>query len=117
MFLLYCIKDVVASFCPFIYIIYIYLSFGCHQLLISASYQVYELVGLKELYYAASHGMDFIGPARHTVCNDHPTFIKSSDEQVSDNKTNCNFPNPLKSPQRENENGQRQTKEGRHAKI
>ncbi|CBI36569.3 unnamed protein product, partial [Vitis vinifera] len=25
--------------------------------------------------------MDIIGPARHTVCNDHPICIESSDEQ------------------------------------
>ncbi|WJZ98405.1 hypothetical protein VitviT2T_016931 [Vitis vinifera] len=41
----------------------------------------YEFEGLNELYYAASHGMDIIGPARHTVCNDHPICIESSDEQ------------------------------------
>ncbi|KAL6349512.1 hypothetical protein AAG906_034169 [Vitis piasezkii] len=43
--------------------------------------KVYELVGLKELYYAGSHGMDIMGPARYTACNDHSNCIKSSDEQ------------------------------------
>ncbi|RVW50625.1 putative trehalose-phosphate phosphatase G [Vitis vinifera] len=43
--------------------------------------KVYELVGLKELYYAGSHGMDIMGPARYTACNDHSNCIKSSDDQ------------------------------------
>lgn len=71
--------------------------------------QVYELVGLKELYYAGSHGMDIIGPARQTVCNDHTNCIKSTDEQVSYNK----LPSPQssqKSTQRDADYGQWLTK-------
>ncbi|GAV87904.1 Trehalose_PPase domain-containing protein [Cephalotus follicularis] len=41
--------------------------------------KVYEFVGLKELYYAGSHGMDIMGPVRQS--NDHPNCIKSTDKQ------------------------------------
>ncbi|XP_057977923.1 probable trehalose-phosphate phosphatase F [Malania oleifera] len=43
--------------------------------------KVYELVGLTELYYAGSHGMDIMGPIKHVVSNDHPKSIKSTDQQ------------------------------------
>jgi len=40
--------------------------------------QVYEFVGVSELYYAGSHGMDIIGPPRQSISGDHP----DSDKQV-----------------------------------
>lgn len=46
--------------------------------------QVYEFVGLKELYYAGSHGMDIVGPVRECFSlDDHPNCIRSTDTQVS----------------------------------
>ncbi|KAG9140760.1 hypothetical protein Leryth_006933 [Lithospermum erythrorhizon] len=42
--------------------------------------KVYEFVGLKELYYAGSHGMDIMGPVR-PISSDHKNCIKSTDEQ------------------------------------
>jgi trehalose 6-phosphate phosphatase len=44
--------------------------------------QVYEFVGLTELYYAGSHGMDIMGPVRQSVSDDHRNCIKSTDKQV-----------------------------------
>ncbi|KAK4844415.1 hypothetical protein QYF36_019991 [Acer negundo] len=41
--------------------------------------KVYELVGLTELYYAGSHGMDIMGPVNHSVSADHLNRIKSTD--------------------------------------
>ncbi|KAF8412406.1 hypothetical protein HHK36_000370 [Tetracentron sinense] len=43
--------------------------------------KVCEFVGLTELYYAGSHGMDIMGPVRHSVSDDHPNSIRSTDEQ------------------------------------
>ncbi|XVE65033.1 hypothetical protein DITRI_Ditri07aG0149400 [Diplodiscus trichospermus] len=43
--------------------------------------KVYELVGLTELYYAGSHGMDIMGPVSHTESADHPDCIRSTDQQ------------------------------------
>lgn len=43
--------------------------------------KVYELVGLTELYYAGSHGMDIMFPVKHTMSNDHSDSIKSTDQQ------------------------------------
>ncbi|KDP25632.1 hypothetical protein JCGZ_20788 [Jatropha curcas] len=43
--------------------------------------KVYELVGLTELYYAGSHGMDIVGPINKAVSNDHPNCIQSTDQQ------------------------------------
>lgn len=43
--------------------------------------QVYEFVGLAELHYAGSHGMDIMGPVR-PMSNDHPNCIRSTDKQV-----------------------------------
>ncbi|KAK4285134.1 hypothetical protein QN277_001875 [Acacia crassicarpa] len=43
--------------------------------------KVHEFVGLTELYYAGSHGMDIIGPVRQSVSDDHPNCIRSTDNQ------------------------------------
>ncbi|KAG7028374.1 putative trehalose-phosphate phosphatase G, partial [Cucurbita argyrosperma subsp. argyrosperma] len=43
--------------------------------------KVFDLVGLTELYYAGSHGMDILGPVSQTVLNSHPNCIKSTDQQ------------------------------------
>ncbi|KAI3756522.1 hypothetical protein L1987_56343 [Smallanthus sonchifolius] len=43
--------------------------------------KVYELVGLAELFYAGSHGMDIIFPAKDTVSINHTNCIRSTDEQ------------------------------------
>ncbi|KAL7183980.1 hypothetical protein ACSBR2_026203 [Camellia fascicularis] len=42
--------------------------------------KVYEFVGLTELYYAGSHGMDIMGPVR-PMSNDPPNCIRSTDNQ------------------------------------
>ncbi|XP_073293015.1 trehalose-phosphate phosphatase A-like [Primulina huaijiensis] len=42
--------------------------------------KVYEFVGLTELYYAGSHGMDIMGPVR-PVSSDHKNCIRSTDKQ------------------------------------
>ncbi|KZV45325.1 putative trehalose-phosphate phosphatase F [Dorcoceras hygrometricum] len=41
--------------------------------------KVYELVGLTELYYAGSHGMDIMFPAKNTVCRDELNCVKGTD--------------------------------------
>ncbi|KAE8650071.1 probable trehalose-phosphate phosphatase F [Cucumis sativus] len=46
--------------------------------------KVSELVGLTELYYAGSHGMDIVGPVGQTVLNSHPNCIGSTDQQGKD---------------------------------
>ncbi|KAJ6676264.1 TREHALOSE-PHOSPHATE PHOSPHATASE A [Salix viminalis] len=43
--------------------------------------KVYEFVGLTELYYAGSHGMDIASPVRQSICDDDPHCIKSTDTQ------------------------------------
>ncbi|CAA2967062.1 probable trehalose-phosphate phosphatase F isoform X1 [Olea europaea var. sylvestris] len=43
--------------------------------------KVFELVGLTELYYAGSHGMDIMFPARETASPDHLNCVKSTDLQ------------------------------------
>lgn len=43
--------------------------------------QVCEFVGLTELYYAGSHGMDIMGPVR-PISKDHTKCIRSIDKQV-----------------------------------
>lgn len=44
--------------------------------------KVYEFVGLTELYYAGSHGMDIMGPVRECESSaDHPNCIRSTDKQ------------------------------------
>ncbi|OAY59983.1 probable trehalose-phosphate phosphatase F isoform X1 [Manihot esculenta] len=43
--------------------------------------KVFELVGLTELYYAGSHGMDIMGPVNEAVSSNHPDCIKSTDQQ------------------------------------
>lgn len=45
--------------------------------------QVYEFVGLTELYFAGSHGMDIIGPVRQSVSDNHPNCIRSTNNQVT----------------------------------
>ncbi|CAI0413720.1 unnamed protein product [Linum tenue] len=44
--------------------------------------KVYELVGLRELYYAGSHGMDIMGPTIQTVPTDH--HLNSCVESTTD---------------------------------
>lgn len=44
--------------------------------------QVYEFVGLSELYYAGSHGMDIMSPAKGSAgFNGHPNCVKLTDKQ------------------------------------
>ncbi|XP_020583963.1 probable trehalose-phosphate phosphatase F [Phalaenopsis equestris] len=44
--------------------------------------KVHGFVGLNELYYAGSHGMDIIGPVRDSKCvSNHPNCIRSMDER------------------------------------
>lgn len=43
--------------------------------------QVYEFVGLAELFYAGSHGMDIMGPDRASDSADASSRL--SDEQVN----------------------------------
>ncbi|KAJ9147750.1 hypothetical protein P3X46_029875 [Hevea brasiliensis] len=43
--------------------------------------KVYELVGLTELHYAGSHGMDIMGPTNKAVSKDIANCIKSTDQQ------------------------------------
>lgn len=45
-------------------------------------FQVYDLVGLTELYYAGSHGMDIIFPAKGMVSERHVNCVKSTDLEV-----------------------------------
>ncbi|KAF9671897.1 hypothetical protein SADUNF_Sadunf12G0098200 [Salix dunnii] len=48
--------------------------------------KVHEFVGLTELYYAGSHGMDIMGPVRQSVPDYHRNCIQSTDKQ--DNEVN-----------------------------
>ncbi|KAH7514125.1 hypothetical protein FEM48_Zijuj11G0055700 [Ziziphus jujuba var. spinosa] len=43
--------------------------------------KVFQLIGLTELYYAGSHGMDIMSPVSTTVANDHPDCVKSTDKE------------------------------------
>ncbi|KAH8513608.1 hypothetical protein H0E87_006758 [Populus deltoides] len=44
--------------------------------------KVYQLVGLTELYYAGSHGMDILGPVgKASMSNDHPNYTESTTDQ------------------------------------
>ncbi|WJX30475.1 trehalose-phosphatase [Trifolium repens] len=43
--------------------------------------KVYEFVGIADLYYAGSHGMDIIGPLRQSVSDNHPNCIRSTDKK------------------------------------
>ncbi|PHT58130.1 putative trehalose-phosphate phosphatase F [Capsicum baccatum] len=43
--------------------------------------KVYELVGLPELYYAGSHGMDIMLPVENTLATDDANCIKATDQQ------------------------------------
>ncbi|XAR71809.1 Trehalose-phosphatase [Bertholletia excelsa] len=42
--------------------------------------KVYEFIGLTELYYAGSHGMDIISPVQ-PIFYDHPNYVRSIDKQ------------------------------------
>jgi len=47
-------------------------------------FQVCEFVGLPELHYAGSHGMDIVGPVRESgTITDHSNSIRSTDKRVS----------------------------------
>jgi len=46
--------------------------------------QVYQLVGLTELYYAGSHGMDIMTPVNPNGSPEDPNCIKTTDQQVRD---------------------------------
>ncbi|KAM7531149.1 hypothetical protein LguiB_034559 [Lonicera macranthoides] len=43
--------------------------------------KVYELVGLTELYYAGSHGMDIMFSVKGSMSTDHSNCIKSTNQQ------------------------------------
>ncbi|KAK4486400.1 hypothetical protein RD792_009074 [Penstemon davidsonii] len=43
--------------------------------------KVYELVGLTELYYAGSHGMDIMFPAKDIMSGNHLICVKSTDSE------------------------------------
>ncbi|KAI3792340.1 hypothetical protein L2E82_06217 [Cichorium intybus] len=43
--------------------------------------KVYELVGLAELYYAGSHGMDIMFPVQDTLSIHQNSYIRSTDKQ------------------------------------
>lgn len=43
--------------------------------------KVYEFVGLNELYYAGSHGMDIMSPVKGSAFSGHPNCIKFTDKQ------------------------------------
>ncbi|KAM3263613.1 putative trehalose-phosphate phosphatase F [Capsicum annuum] len=43
--------------------------------------KVYELVGLPELYYAGSHGMDIMLPVENTLATNDANCIKATDQQ------------------------------------
>ncbi|KAF3627546.1 putative trehalose-phosphate phosphatase G [Capsicum annuum] len=45
------------------------------------SWMVYELVGLPELYYAGSHGMDIMLPVENTLATNDANCIKATDQQ------------------------------------
>ncbi|KAJ6703736.1 TREHALOSE-PHOSPHATE PHOSPHATASE F-RELATED [Salix viminalis] len=47
-----------------------------------SSWMVYQLVGLTELYYAGSHGMDILGPVgKASISNDHQNYTQSTPDQ------------------------------------
>ncbi|XP_004307816.1 PREDICTED: trehalose-phosphate phosphatase A [Fragaria vesca subsp. vesca] len=46
--------------------------------------KVYEFVGLNELYYAGSHGMDIMAPVLQSVVGDHRHGFRSTDKQGND---------------------------------
>ncbi|XP_065871298.1 trehalose-phosphate phosphatase A [Euphorbia lathyris] len=43
--------------------------------------KVYQFVGLNELYYAGSHGMDIVGPVKESVSGNYPNCVRSTDKQ------------------------------------
>lgn len=57
-----------------------------HSMSYALFFQVYEFVGLKELYYAGSHGMDIMGPVRQSTADDHRNGFRTTDKQVIDYK-------------------------------
>lgn len=57
-----------------------------HSMSHALFFQVYEFVGLKELYYAGSHGMDIMGPVRQSTADDHRNGFRTTDKQVIDYK-------------------------------
>lgn len=46
--------------------------------------KVYEFVGLTELYYAGSHGMDIMCPVKPSISDDQPSCFSSTDKQGKD---------------------------------
>ncbi|KAH7537870.1 hypothetical protein FEM48_Zijuj03G0139000 [Ziziphus jujuba var. spinosa] len=46
--------------------------------------KVYEFVGLKELYYAGSHGMDIMGPVKQSISEYHANGFSSTDKEDKD---------------------------------
>lgn len=56
--------------------------FICRSDLLSLLLQVYELVGLTELCYAGSHGMDIMLPVENTLSANDSKCIKTTDQQV-----------------------------------
>ncbi|KAF7824885.1 trehalose-phosphate phosphatase A-like [Senna tora] len=46
--------------------------------------KVYEFVGLTELYYAGSHGMDIIGPVRQSISDNNPNCIRSTNNKCKE---------------------------------
>ncbi|XP_057453789.1 trehalose-phosphate phosphatase A-like [Lotus japonicus] len=43
--------------------------------------KVYDFVGVTELYYAGSHGMDILGPLRQSVSDNHPNCNRTTNKQ------------------------------------
>ncbi|KAK7322447.1 hypothetical protein VNO77_25827 [Canavalia gladiata] len=48
--------------------------------------KVYEFVGIRELYYAGSHGMDIMGPLRQSFSDNSPNGLRSADKQDNEVK-------------------------------
>ncbi|XP_062092165.1 trehalose-phosphate phosphatase A [Humulus lupulus] len=46
--------------------------------------KVFKFVGLTELYYAGSHGMEIMSPVEQSILEDHPNCFRSSDKQGKD---------------------------------
>lgn len=46
--------------------------------------KVYEFIGLTELYYAGSHGMDMMFPVKPSVSDDQPHCFRPTDKQGKD---------------------------------
>lgn len=52
------------------------------NLVLSVLVKVFKLVGLTELYYAGSHGMDIIFPARDMASRDDINYVNATDKEV-----------------------------------